>query len=175
MWIQGIGRLKPGVTIEQAQSGMDRVTRDLAAAYPVTNRGSGAKLVPLKERMVGDIRPILLMLLGAVGFVLAVACVNVSNLLLARSTGRTREFAIRAALGAGQWRLLRQSLTESTLLALSGGGLGLLVAAWARRPRSLRCPRRCHARKRSDWIHASFYSPSPFRCSLGFCRGWPRR
>ncbi len=128
--LHGIGRLKPGVTIEQAQADLDRVMRDLAAAYPETNRGNGAKIVPLKERMVGDIGSILWLLLGAVGFVLLIACVNVSNLLLARSTGRTREFAIRAALGAGQWRLLRQSLTESTLLALAGGGLGLLVAGW---------------------------------------------
>src|SRR5215813_1778006 len=128
--LHGIGRLKPGVTIEQAQSDMDRVMRDLAAAYPDANRGNGAKLVPLKERMVGDVRSTLWMLFGAVGFVLLIACVNVSNLLLARSTGRAREFAIRAALGAGQWRLLRQSLTESTLLALAGGGLGLLVASW---------------------------------------------
>lgn len=129
--LHGIGRLKPGVTIEQAQSDLDRVMRNLAAVYPATNKGQGAKIVPLKERLVGSIRPTLLLLLGAVGFVLAIACVNVSNLLLARSTGRTREFAIRAALGAGQWRLLRQSLTESTLLALAGGGLGLLVAGWS--------------------------------------------
>ena len=128
--LHGIGRLKPGVTFEQAQADMDRVMRNLAAAYPDANRGNGAKLVPLKERMVGDIRMTLWMLFGAVGFVLLIACVNVSNLLLARSTGRTREFAIRAALGAGQWRLLRQSLTESTLLALAGGGLGILVAVW---------------------------------------------
>src|SRR5215813_12636347 len=101
--LHGIGRLKPGVTLEQAQSDMDRVMRDLAAAYPDANRGNGAKLVPLKERMVGDVRSTLWMLFGAVGFVLLIACVNVSNLLLARSTGRAREFAIRAALGAGQW------------------------------------------------------------------------
>ena len=127
--LQGIGRIKPGVTVEQAETDLNRVMRGLAAAYPETNRNNGAKLVPLKQRMVGSVGTTLWMLLGAVGFVLLIACVNVSNLLLARSTGRTREFAIRAALGAGQWRLLRQSLTESTLLALSGGGLGLLIAA----------------------------------------------
>ena len=128
--LQGIGRLKPGVTLAQAQADLDRVMRRLVEAYPDVNRGNGAALVPLKERLVGDVGTILWMLLGAVGFVLLIACVNVSNLLLARSTGRTREFAIRAALGAGQWRLLRQSLTESMLLALAGGGLGLLLAAW---------------------------------------------
>jgi predicted permease len=131
--LHGIGRLKPGITIEQAQADLDRVMQDLAAAYPDTNKGNGAKVGSLKERMVGDLGPTLWMLLGAVGFVLLIACVNVSNLLLARSTGRTREFAIRAALGAGQWRLLRQSLTESMLLALAGGGLGLLVASWGTR------------------------------------------
>lgn len=128
--LHGIGRLKPGVSIEQAQADLDRVMRDLAAAYPATNKGNGARILPLKESMIGHVGPILWMLLGAVGFVLLIACVNVNNLLLARSTGRTREFAIRAALGAGRWRLLRQSLTESTLLALAGGGLGLAVAGW---------------------------------------------
>jgi predicted permease len=128
--IHGIGRLKPGVTLAQAEADLNRVMRDLAAAYPETNRNNGAKIFPLKERMVGNIGTTLWTLLGAVGFVLLISCVNVSNLLLARSTGRAREFAIRAALGADHWRLLRQSLTESTLLALAGGGLGLLVAAW---------------------------------------------
>ena len=128
--LHGIGRLKPGVTIEQGQADLDRVMGTLATAYPDTNRGNGAKVTALKKRIVGDLGPTLWMLLGAVGFVLLIACVNVSNLLLARSTGRTREFAIRAALGAGRWRLLRQSLTESLLLALVGGGLGLVVASW---------------------------------------------
>jgi predicted permease len=128
--LHGIGRLKPGVTLSQAQADLDRVMRDLAVAYPDNNRGNGATLIPLKELLVGDVRLILWMLFGAVGFVLLIGCVNVSNLLLARSTGRTREFAIRAALGAGQWRLMRQLLTESMLLALIGGGLGLLLAGW---------------------------------------------
>ena len=131
--LHGIGRLKPGVTQAEAQVDLDAVMRKLATAYPDANRGNGAAIVPLKELLVGDIRLILWMLLGAVGFVLLIACVNVSNLLLARSTGRTREFAIRAALGAGRWRLLRQLLTESLLLACAGGGLGLLLARWGTR------------------------------------------
>ena len=128
--LHGIGRMKPGVTIEQAQADLSRVMASLATTYPETNKGNGAKLSPLKARMIGDIGPTLWMLLGSVGFVLLIACVNVSNLLLARSTDRTREFAIRAALGAGRWRLVRQSLTESLLLALAGGALGLVVASW---------------------------------------------
>jgi predicted permease len=128
--LHGMGRLKPGVTIDQAQADLSRIMQSLAVAYPDTNRGNGAKVSPLKQRIVGGIGATLWMLLGAVGFVLLIACVNVGNLLLARSTGRTREFAIRAALGARRWRLLRQSLTESLLLAFIGGGLGLVVASW---------------------------------------------
>jgi predicted permease len=128
--LHGMGRIKPGVTIDQAQADLSRIMQSLAVAYPNTNRGNGAKLSPLKQRIIAGIGGTLWMLLGAVGFVLLIACVNVGNLLLARSTGRTREFAIRAALGARRWRLLRQSLTESLLLALIGGGLGLVVASW---------------------------------------------
>jgi len=131
--IHGIARLRSGVSLAQARADMALVTQDLARAYPDTDRGLGSTLVPLKEQIVGRVRPLLLVLLGAVGFVLLISCVNVANLLLARSTGRTQEFAIRAALGGGQGRIVRQLLAETSLLALAGGGLGLLFATWSTR------------------------------------------
>lgn len=129
----GIGRLKPGVTIEQASADMASVTNNLAVAFPDANKGISAKLIPLKQWISGGVRPFLLVLLAGVGFVLLIACVNVANLLLARSATRTREFAIRAALGASQRRVLRQLLTESVVLGLAGGAFGLLLAAWGTR------------------------------------------
>lgn len=129
--LHGIGRLKPGVTVEQGRADLNRIYQTLAETYPGTNKGNSAAVASLKQRVVGDIGPTLWMLLGAVGFVLLIACVNVGNLMLARASGRAREFAIRAALGAGWWRLVRQSLTESLLLSVTGGALGLFVAYWA--------------------------------------------
>src|SRR5271167_4554152 len=133
MGTNAIGRLKPGVTFEQAKADMDSVAKNLAAAYPDSNKGSGIAMVPLKTDVVGSVRGILLVLLGAVSFVLLIACANVANLLLARSTGRSREFAIRSALGASPGRVIRQLLTESVMLGIVGGGIGLLLAKWGTR------------------------------------------
>jgi predicted permease len=127
---RAFGRLLPGLSLSQAKADMDGVARNLAAAFPEANKDVGITLVSMKEDIVGNVQPILLVLLAAVGFVLLIACANVANLLLARSMGRSREFAIRAAVGASQARVIRQLLTESVLLAGFGGALGLLIAFW---------------------------------------------
>jgi predicted permease len=128
--MDAIGRLKPGVSLAAAQADMAQITSDLAAAYPDADKGTGATIVPLRDVLVQEVRPLLWLLLGAVAFVLLIACVNVGNLQLARSAGRAHEFAIRCALGADRWRVVRQLLTESVVLGLAGGALGACVAAW---------------------------------------------
>jgi len=125
-----IGRLKPAETLARARADMGHVARDLAAAFPDADRDVGITILPLKQDIVGNVQPFLLVLVAAVGFLLLIACVNVANLFLARSMGRSQEFAIRVALGASETRVIRQLLTESLLVASLGGALGLVLAAW---------------------------------------------
>ncbi|HEY8225144.1 MAG TPA: ABC transporter permease [Pyrinomonadaceae bacterium] len=129
-FLRAIARLKPGATEEQAQADVDTIAARLEQQYPDTDSRQGIFVEPALKALVGDIRPALLILLGAVSCVLLIACANVANLLLARAMSRHKEMAIRAALGANRWRVIRQLLIESVMLSLLGGAVGLLLAAW---------------------------------------------
>ena len=128
--LRGIARLKDGVTLDQAKANLDVIAINLEKQYPDSNTSSRLKIDPMLDRVVKDIRPALYILLGAVGLVLLIACANVANLMLARAAARQKEIAIRIALGANRLRLIRQLLTESLLLSIAGGALGLILARW---------------------------------------------
>jgi len=125
-----IGRLKAGLTLEQARAGLATLAKRLEHDHPETDTGKGINAVPLQEQQVGSVKPALFMLQGAVAFVLLIACVNIANLLLSRASGRVREIAVRRALGADRTRIIRQLLTESVMLALVGGGAGVILGVW---------------------------------------------
>ncbi len=129
-FLRTYGRLAAGVSVEQARSEMQVIDKNLATQYPADNKNRSTVLIPLHERIVGQSRTPLLVLFAAVSLVLLIACSNFANLLLARAAEREREFTIRAALGAGRWRLIRQLLTESVLIAVAGGAVAVLLAVW---------------------------------------------
>ena len=130
-FLQVYGRLKPGVPMERARAEMDQIGRDLESQHMTMSRGHGSHVTPLAPEIVKLVRSTLLVLMAAVAFILLIACINVTNLLLARAAGRRREMALRAAIGAGRARLMRQVITEASVLAFAGGAIGLLIAWWS--------------------------------------------
>ena len=129
-WLNVIAQLTPGVSFAPARAEMKGITAQLARAYPKKDGSISVVMKSLRERITGKVQPLLLILLGAVGFVLLITCANIANLLMTRSVGRRKEFAVRAALGASRSNLLWQWLTESLLLSLLGGAMGVLCAKW---------------------------------------------
>ncbi|HKY46007.1 MAG TPA: ABC transporter permease [Pyrinomonadaceae bacterium] len=152
-----IGRLKPGVSIESSQAEINNITARLEQQYPESNKGWGAAVFPIVADTVRHYDTALWVMMGAVGFVLLIACANVANLMLARASGRHKEIALRAALGASRWRIVRQLLTESVIVALLGGVLGILVAFWG-----------IDALRSSNPGEAAKYAPGWYQLGLNF-------